>query len=180
MSGFNYVLCDEIHQALLKNQKDPCVFISYKSEDIKAAEVINNYLNNTANINTYFDVNDAELKKSIDTANDDAIVSSIKRGLETATHLLCLISDKTHLSWWVPYEIGYADSKELSIASLKLKNIDDIPSFLKTKTVLYSIGDFLEFFSTVNRFGDLFNRYGHEGLSRKGTGVLEPYIEKGE
>ena len=70
-------------------------------------------------------------------------MDSINDGLSVSTHLLCLISEKTRLSWWVPYEIGIASSKKMPIASLKLKSIDDVPSFLKTETVLNNIPEFL-------------------------------------
>ena len=180
MSGLNFALCDEVMRALLRTNDAPCVFISYKSEDIAAAEAINEYLNKTAGINTYFDANDARLQKSVSISNDVDIVNSIQNGLNNTTHLLCLISDKTHLSWWVPYEIGYADNKKMAIASLKLKSIDDIPSFLKTQRVLYNIEDFLEYFSSVNRYDDLFTRYANQRLSKQGTEKLGSYIEKGE
>lgn len=56
-----------------------------------------------ADVNIYLDTNDCELKEAVSSANDKKIVDSIKTGLQYSSHLLCLISDKTKLSWGVPY-----------------------------------------------------------------------------
>ena len=119
-----------------------CVFISHKKEDEAAALAIGNYIKNYADVDIYLDLYDLELVEAVSTENDRKIVASIKRGLRTSTHLLCLISDKTRLSWWVPYEIGVASELKKDITSLKLKNISDMPSFLKTEKVLMNASDF--------------------------------------
>lgn len=133
--------------SLSSNEK--CVFISHKKEDENVAKKIGDFLMKEVGVNIYLDTQDCELKEAVSENNDKKIVKSIKTGLECSTHLLCLISDKTRLSWWVPYEIGYAEKKEIDIASLKLKTIneDDIPSFLKVKNVLYDRNDFNEYVS---------------------------------
>ena len=129
-----------------------CVFISHKKEDEAAARYIGNYIMEHAGVDIYLDLYDAELKEAVSTENDRKIVESIKRGLRTSTHILCVISDKTRLSWWVPYEIGVASENKKSIASLKLKDISDLPSFLKTEAVLMSAADFIKYVDSLNPF----------------------------
>mgnify|MGYP003303447278 CR=1 FL=1 len=95
-------------------------------------------------------------KKATQVENDKLIVESVKKGLKYSTHLLCLISDKTRLSWWVPYEIGIADNKNLNIATLKLNTTDDIPSFLKIHPYFYGTEDFIKYAVSYTRYG-MFN-----------------------
>lgn len=180
MSGINLAECTGTERLLFSGMDETCVFISYKSQDVEAAKAINEYLNNIANINTYFDINDAKLKKATTISNDEGIVKSIKCGLDMCTHLICLISDETRISWWVPYEIGYADCKDKQVASLKLKDVKDIPSFLKVKDTLYNIEDLLRYLSTVSKYKTLFEASNYQRLISQDTSLLEEYIDKGD
>ena len=72
--------------------------------------------------------------------NDAKIVASVINGPKLSQILLCIISDKTRLSWWVPYEIGMADNAGIKIAPIKTKNIDD---FLKN-------GNMVQLFVQIN------------------------------
>ena len=69
----------------------------------------------------YLDLYDVELKEAVSVENDKKIVESIKKGIGTSSHLLCLVSDKTRLSWWVPYEVGVVGERGKTITTLKLK-----------------------------------------------------------
>ena len=62
---------------------------------------------------------------------------------------MCLISDKTRLSWWVPYEIGFAENEDIDITSLKLKNVDDIPSYLKIRRSIFKKEDFYKYICEI-------------------------------
>ncbi len=124
-----------------------CIFISHKQEDSEAAKKIADYIIERAGVDVYLDQNDYGLQHAVRWGNDEQIVRYIERGLNKSTHLLCLISDKTKESWWVPYEVGYAKSSQKDILSLKLKNVTDIPSFLKIEKVLSgtrSLNSYLE------------------------------------
>ena len=90
--------------------------------------------------------------------NDKRIVESIKKGIDTSSHLLCLVSDKTKLSWWVPYEVGVACERGKKIATLKLKGIEDIPSFLKTEEVLRTIQEFFDYTKTLEPYEGSFSK----------------------
>lgn len=87
-------------------QQGNCVFISHKKEDEESAKGIGDYLMQQVGVDIYLDLHDIELKEAVSLENDRKIVESIKRGIGTSSHLLCLVSDKTRLSWWVPYEVG--------------------------------------------------------------------------
>lgn len=114
-----------------------CIFISHKAEDKDKAIEIGEYIRRHADIDIYLDIYDSRLQVATEREDHNSIVNHIEKGISSSTHVLCLISDKTRFSWWVPYEIGYAKKSNKKIASLKLKGIDDIPSFLKIeKTIM--------------------------------------------
>jgi hypothetical protein len=88
------------------------VFISYRHMDRAYAININTRLIQ-ANIKTYLDVLDAESQTT------DDITSVITRNISECTHLLAVVSEKTALSWWVPFEIGEATITHRRICSFK-------------------------------------------------------------
>jgi hypothetical protein len=88
------------------------VFISYRHMDRAYAININTRLMQ-ANIKTYLDVLDAESQTT------DDITGVITRNISECTHLLAVVSEKTALSWWVPFEIGEATITNRRICSFK-------------------------------------------------------------
>lgn len=160
-----------------KQSRSNCIFISHKKEDEDAAIKIGDYLLNEVGVNIYLDVYDCKLQEAVSLENDKEIVNSIKRGMELSTHLLCLVSDKTKLSWWVPYEIGIADVTQKNIASLKLARVDDIPSFLKIQENLYTISDFLKYASKIMPLGLYFETMNYDKLQKSYTRELEKYVD---
>lgn len=130
-------------------RQEGCVFISHKKEDEPAAIVIGEFLQQVIKVNIYLDIRDVLLREAVSEENDGKIVASIQKGLECSSHLLCLISEKTNLSWWVPYEIGFADKLGLTIASLKLRYVDDVPSYIKTRTVIRTMSEFIHYASMI-------------------------------
>ena len=158
-------------------EKKRCVFISHKKEDEEAANAIGAYLTDIVGVNIYLDTKDCILKEAVSTNNDQLIVESIKRGLVCSSDLLCLISDKTRLSWWVPYEIGFADKQEIDIAVLKLKDVEDIPSYLKAKKVLFNIGDFLQYISKLGPYGSIMAKDDYSRFSKCDNSILAKFID---
>lgn len=142
-------------RCVFSHGKKRCVFISHKKEDEEAAIAIGVLLTDIVGVNIYLDTKDCILKEAVSADNDQLIVESIKRGLVYSSDLLCLKSDKTRLSWSVPYEIGFVDKQEIDIAALNLKDIEDIPSYLKTKTALFDIEDFLQYISRLGPHGSI-------------------------
>lgn len=113
-----------------KEGRESCVFISHASENKDAAVEIGEYIRR-AGIDIYLDIYDEELQASVARGNDKGITNTIEKGVDNSTDILCIISDSTKNSWWVPYEIGYGKKSSNSISTLVLKNVDDIPSYLK-------------------------------------------------
>lgn len=161
----------------LHSHDSKCVFISYKSEDIDAAIGVGDYLIHQARVHIYLDTKDCVLKEAISAENDEKIVESIKRGLSKSTHILCIISDKTRLSWWVPYEIGIADNSEINIASLKLRNVDDIPSFLKIHKSITDVDEFVDYTRDLGRYGRLFFNFADKAQAQTDVSALKQYID---
>ncbi len=180
MAYVNIAQISDISRLTFRNQirerREKCVFISHKKEDEQAAIDIGKFLMEIVGVNIYLDILDEPLQTATQIENDRLIVDSIKKGLECSTHLLCLISDKTHLSWWVPYEIGIADNNNLSIASLKLKTVTDIPSFLKIHPAFYNIDEFVRNAISYKQFGTIFFNEDYNRISNK-TEILKKYID---
>jgi len=171
-------LADDWQRSLYIKSNHTCVFISHKKEDEAAAIAIGSFLVKQVGVNIYLDLNDCELKEAVSAENDKKIVDSVKIGLEYSTHLLCIVSDRTKLSWWVPYEIGYAEKKGLDISPLKLKGVEDIPSYLKIKKVLYTQEDFLRYLSRVPPMSVYFSESNYRTLSSKDRSSIEEFIDK--
>ena len=156
----------------------PCVFISHKKEDQHIAIELGEFLMKTMNVDIYLDIYDPEIQEAVSVENDAKIVESIAEGLKVSNILLCVISDKTKLSWWVPYEIGMADNLGLKIASIKTKEIDDFPSFLKTKKTLNNISEVVEFILKNGRYGSLFYMdKQRESVCQHDLGHLDRYFD---
>lgn len=155
-----------------------CVFISHKKEDQHVAIELGNFLMNRLDVDIYLDVFDPELKEAVSIDNDSKIVASIKKGLKVSHILLCIISDKTRLSWWVPYEIGIADCSDVKIASIKTKEIDDFPSFLKTKKTIHNLAELVEFILKSKPLGCFFySEQQRNDILQGDIGSLNKYFE---
>ena len=175
--GSNLSKAETWERSLLSYQNKRCVFISHKKEDQDAAIAIGAYLTDTVGVNIYLDTEDCILEEAVSLENDQLIVESIKRGLSCSSDLLCLISDKTKLSWWVPYEIGFADKQSINIAVLKLKDIEDIPSYLKIKKILLNTEDFLQYVSELGPYGGIMAEKSYSMLSKRDNKLLMKYID---
>lgn len=155
-----------------------CVFISHKKEDQHIAIELGKFLTEQMDVDIYLDIFDPQLQEAVSVENDAKIVESIATGLKLSQVLLCIISDKTRLSWWVPYEIGMADSTGINIASIRTKEIDDFPSFLKTKRTLNSLSELIEFILKNEKYGSFFYSDERRDSLRQGeVGCLNQYFE---
>lgn len=148
MAGINRALVSEYKRAIFEsyvatNQEEGnCVFISHKSTDMEAAEAVAKYLMMNG-IDVYLDKLDTGLQQATKEQNAQAIVKSINRALMCSTNILVLVSNQTHASWWVPYEVGYAKKANKKIASaLLLRNIDGFPDYLKIEKMIKSASEF--------------------------------------
>lgn len=97
------------------------------------------------NIDIYLDIYDQNLQEAVKRGNPHGITQFIEQGLANSTHLMCLYSEKTVQSWWVPYEIGYGKRAKAEVSSLKLKGEVDLPAYLE-------IGEQLLGTKSLNRY----------------------------
>jgi len=129
---------------------DKIIFLSHRSLDKYMAREISKKLENKG-YTVYLDENDCFLRMAVKEKNGKEIVKAIRAAIEKSDCLLCLISESTNASWWVPYEVGIADSNDINIVSFKTqKALEEwIPEFLKINTVLQSEKEFDEHFTVV-------------------------------
>ncbi|OLF56239.1 toll/interleukin-1 receptor domain-containing protein [Pseudomonas chlororaphis] len=116
------------------------VFISYRHTDRPLAININKRLEE-AGIQTYLDVQD------IESLSTEDITAVITRRITECTHLLALVSDKTALSWWVPFEIGEATISNRRICSFRT-GASELPEYLDKWPKLSKASDIELFIDT--------------------------------
>jgi hypothetical protein len=117
------------------------VFLSHQKSDRDAARKIAEYIKSVG-IDVYFDEFDRELQQADNANNPNGVVAAIKKGINSSTHMLCIISLNTLYSKWVPFEVGYGYDKT-NLATLTLKGIknSDLPDYIKTKPIIRDIYD---------------------------------------
>ena len=119
-----------------KIQGIECVFLSHQQKDGEVCKKIADYLI-AADIDVYFDENDDDLKIYRQQNNPLGIVNSIRKGINSSSHMLVIISPNTIYSSWVPWEIGYGyDKTDIGVLTLKGIKNEDIPDYLKTTAIL--------------------------------------------
>ncbi|PEC41861.1 hypothetical protein CON11_26410 [Priestia megaterium] len=126
--------------ANLKKKDDICIFLSHVEEDKEHVIKIGDYILQSG-FNIYLDIYDPELQSAASRGNHEAITKCLENGIKNSTHMLCIVSEETKNSWWVPYEIGYGKSSSNDLATLFLKDFDleDIPSYLFVAPMLQGI-----------------------------------------
>lgn len=133
--GVNRAYPRDRFESNLVHVKSGCIFISHKYEDLKAAQRVAEYIMQYG-FDVYLDDHDLKLKKAVDMNDSQGIVACIEDGLNTSTHILVLVTEHTRMSWWVPYETGYAKRGKKNIASLLLRKANEFPDYLKIETTL--------------------------------------------
>ena len=121
------------------------VFISHQKSDRDAAKKIADYLVSVG-IAVYFDEFDRELQQADTANNPQGVVTAIKKGINSSTHMLCVVSPNTLYSQWVPFEVGYGyDQTNLTTLTLKGIKKTDLPDYIKTKPIIRDIYDINKF-----------------------------------
>ena len=149
MAGRNRALTET--RSLVKSASDSphaCIFISHISIDKAAATDIANYILG-ADFDVYFDENDKELQKAVVERNPWAITQFIERGRANSSHILCLVSESSVSSWWVPYELGFAKRAGKGLATLKLKGQVSLPEYLQIGRVILGTKSLNEYLSEI-------------------------------
>ena len=116
----------------------PCFFISHLSVNKNVAISVGDYILNHADIDIdiYLDIYDEELQRAVRDGDPHKITKSIETGITNSSHIICLVSEKTSESWWVPYELGFAKKSQKEISSLILKDATYIPDYLQIGAIL--------------------------------------------
>lgn len=117
MTGINLAKKSHLTFENRYKEKDKCIFISYKKEDINEAVKIGDFIMEN-NLNIYLDIFDHDLQDAAKEENHELITQHLENGISKSTHLLSIISEKTKSSWWVPFEIGYSKGCQLNIATI--------------------------------------------------------------
>ena len=117
------------------------VFLSHQKKDKEQAKQIADYLK-SVNIEVYFDEFDRELQQADQENNPKGVVAAIKKGINSSTHMICVVSRNTLTSEWVPFEVGYGyDTTDLATLTLKGIRNSDLPDYIKTKPIIRDIYD---------------------------------------
>jgi hypothetical protein len=115
------------------SQNRTCIFVSHKKEDADKAREITDYIIDCG-IDVFFDENDEILSNPETNTDPVQVTNAINRALNRSTHMICILSEKTKISWWVPYEIGYVSNNQAfsnnDIGILLIKNISQLPEYL--------------------------------------------------
>ncbi|MCM3239596.1 toll/interleukin-1 receptor domain-containing protein [Heyndrickxia oleronia] len=129
------------------------IFISHKKDDSERATHIFQFLKGKS-IECYLDVLDEGLA-----GDGEQLTRYLRSRLDECTHLLAVLSTRTKLSWWVPFEIGLATEKEFPISTCLYElNRNDIPSYLMNWPVIQS--DF-----QLSKYADMVLRTSHQVLT---------------
>jgi hypothetical protein len=99
-------IIDEIGESSTKTS-EPCIFISHQKNDSLWGKFMATYIKNEG-LNVYYDEFDKLLQDPSKREDPIEVTNVITNALLDATHMICLVSEKTKNSWWVPFEIGFA------------------------------------------------------------------------
>jgi len=137
MAGINRAAKDfRMFSASRKSKRVECVFLSYQQKDKDVCRKIADYLTK-ADIDVYFDEDDADLKYYRQTKRPQGVVDSIRKGINNSNHMLVVVSPNTIYSKWVPWEVGYGyDKTDLGVLTLKGIKDEDLPDYLKTTIII--------------------------------------------
>ena len=128
-----------------------CIFISHQKRDSDIARKIADYFI-TSGIDVYFD----EYDEKIDRNNPQSVVNAIKRGIQNSTHMLCLLSQNSIESKWIPWEVGYGYDRT-TVIGLTLKEISKsvLPEYLQIVSILRGTQSLNNFISNVLKRDEL-------------------------
>jgi MTH538 TIR-like domain (DUF1863) len=152
MPGINRALYE--NRTLAKSRQlteTPCIFLSHISVDKASAVTVGDYIAGKGDIDIYLDINDPDLQNAVSSNDPAGVTRFIERGLSVATHIMCLVSEATVRSWWVPYELGFAKNAGKHLATLKLKGTVDLPAYLAISEIIRGTESLNSYLTRVRR-----------------------------
>jgi hypothetical protein len=129
----------------------PCIFLSHISVDKPAVKRIADYITSQGDIDIYLDTDDEDLQRAATSGDAVAMTEFIERGLSNCTHVMCLVSADTVRSWWVPYELGFGKKSGKPLATLKLKDAEELPAYLKISEIIRGTKSLNSYLTRVKR-----------------------------
>lgn len=151
MAGANRALGESRYLTKDSATPGPCIFLSHIAVDKSAAAAIGSYITSRGDVDIYLDIHDAELQDAVGKGDAAGITRFIERGVAKSTHIMCLVSQNTIGSWWVPYELGFAKSAGKQLASFKLKGDVALPAFLEIGEVIRGTKSLNEYLTRLRR-----------------------------
>lgn len=126
------------------------IFISHKQEDYAIAAWLDEEFK-SYNIDTYLDLIDDTITK-----DGKALTEHIRRSLNSCTDIIVVMSEKTKLSQWVPFEVGMSTQKDMPTVTFmvddvklpefldywpRLKKFSDVEKYLMAKKRIFSLNE---------------------------------------
>ena len=138
MAGINraYLAKSFMKMEAAAKTKKACIFLSHISIDKNIAQNIGNYIMQNGDLDIYLDIYDEELQQAAAKGDPFKVTELIEKGISESSHVMCLVSENTVKSWWVPYELGFGKNGRKEISTLTLKNTVTLPDFLKIGKIL--------------------------------------------
>lgn len=97
------------------------VFFSFIGEDRKRVDGLRLL---AANDNFDIEFYDESVKTPYNSTNTEYIKSKIRPKIDRASITVCLISENTHTSAWVDWELEYSSQKGNTIIAMALKDVE--------------------------------------------------------
>jgi hypothetical protein len=154
-----------------RTDRRPCIFISHVNVDRESARDIGEFIRNDGNLDIYLDIDDPDLQRAVENKDPLGVTRFVERGLARSDNLLCLVSEKTVLSWWVPYEIGFTKKAGKGIATLLFKDAVTLPAYLEIGKVLVDIYDLKSYIQQISAARS-FQRVSKAALDESASGSL--------
>lgn len=112
------------------------VFLSFLAEDSKR---VNGLRLLAANPNYDLEFYDESVRVPFDSTNADYIKLQIREKISRSSVTVCLISEQTHTSKWVDWELQESDKKGNTIIAMALKDVPraTLPKLIKEKNLAF-------------------------------------------
>lgn len=178
LRGKNYAIRNsqgllESFSAYNSTGKNVCIFLSHISVDKDAVIKIGDYIQD-AGFNIYLDINDEDLQRAV-RANDAArITAAIEKGVSNSTHMMCVVTEATKHSWWVPYEVGYGKKSNKDLSTLALRSVTNLPDYLKITYRIEGVIGLNKYLNTIRQGSSSYD-YLSESVSSYHS--LNPYLK---
>jgi hypothetical protein len=162
-------------ESSISNKGGICIFLSHRSTDKPDVRDIQDRIKQIGEfimeceIDIYLDENDEKLQEAVQSNNQIAVTNFIEQGINNSTHLMCIISNNTQGSWWIPYEVGYAKKSFGSdkLATLKLDRGCYLPDYLAITEELKGAQDLYGYLDSIRGQGRLYSGRDFSGYSEE-------------